>query len=224
MILFLHGHTCSAFLYGPIYLQFYEITFWRKIIACVYWKIKENRYIFYLLDRVDCLTGPYVLFVHWMCRWETLDFVNLFYLVKTDTLFIMQWFKKWLQERSVNRCKGGNKCKRGELNEESNGNNGKSRMTLSRESICENIDKNVRPTSSNSGSSSSSSSSISSTTTTTTTSTSPVSVQPNRNSIQNIFNITSFMHIWLKVLIISSLEGRNPSTRLSIQEESSNNE
>lgn len=59
----------------------------------------------------------------------------------------MQWFKKWWHERYGNpsndqSLRGGNKCKKGSSNEQSVGES-KSRLALSRESICENSDKDI---------------------------------------------------------------------------------
>lgn len=79
----------------------------------------------------------------------------------------MQWFKKWWQEKYGNPSndesfRGGNKCKKGTSSEQSN-NESKSRLTLSRESICEVNDKNVSSSSNCSSSPSSSHASVQST-------------------------------------------------------------
>lgn len=78
----------------------------------------------------------------------------------------MQWFKKWWQEKYGNRSnkedgtyRGGNKCIKRSSSQQSI-NDSKSRITLSRESICESSDKTARALSSESSSSSSSSSSV----------------------------------------------------------------
>lgn len=60
----------------------------------------------------------------------------------------MPWFKKWWQEKFGNRsknescCRDGNKCVRGTENEQTFSDT-KSRMKLSRESICESYNKNA---------------------------------------------------------------------------------